>query len=200
MKRWFKQNSIWSIAFVLVCIFGFAEVRIANPTIKDALGWAGAVVSTFVGAAVAFIFNAIRSRRDRDDQECTAGNLALITLVELLDRLMQYQRDYVEKAIKKPDAWFAMRAGEMTNVELKIDKNSLAFLLEKYPMTWRAILLEEMRYSRFSRAVDYRNKLINEKVWPKLEAAGLKHGDKILGSQVEEVLGPATTQDLKNVT
>jgi hypothetical protein len=56
------------------------------------------------------------------------------------------------------------------------------------------------QYSRFSRAVDYRNKLINEKVWPKLEAAGLKHGDKILGSQVEEVLGPATTQDLKNVT
>jgi hypothetical protein len=200
MKRWFKQNSIWVAAFVFVCILAFAEARFANPSLKEALGWAGTLVSTFVGAALAFIFNAIRSRREREDQECAAGNLALITLIELLDRLLQYQNNYVNKVRGKADAWFAMRAGELTNVELKIDKNALPFLLEKHPMTWRAIVLEETRFSVFGRAVEHRNKLINEKVWPTLEARGYAQGSSIKISEIEEVLGPATTQDLKNVT
>jgi hypothetical protein len=172
----------------------------ANPSLKDVLGWAGTLVSTFVGAAMAFAFNALRVSKHREEKECIAGNLALITLVEFLDRLLQYEQVYIQPVKDTHDAWFSMQAGQLINVELKIDKASLAFLLTKHPMTWRAIVLEEMRFNIMKDAIDRRNKLVNENVWPKMEERGIGHGKSLATAEVEEILRPATTQDLKNVT
>jgi hypothetical protein len=125
---------------------------------------------------------------------------SLVTLVEFLDRLLQYERSYIQPARGKPDAWFVMRAGKLIEIEFKIDKNSLAFLLTRHPMTWRAIVLEETRFSVLEDAIYQRNKLINEDVWPKMEAEGIGHGASIEVPQIEKILGPATTQNLKNST
>jgi hypothetical protein len=179
---------------------GFIEWRYGDPSLKDVLGWVGTLVSTFVGAAMAFTFNAIRVRRDREEKECVAGNLALITLVELMDRLLQYEHSYVKPVARKLDAWFSMRPGVLINVELKTDKTSLAFLLTKHTTTWRAIVLEETRFNVLKEAVDRRNKIVNESVWPKMEAKGFGHGSSVETAEIETVLGPATTQDLKSVT
>jgi len=200
MKRWFAKYAIWIAATILVCTLALAEFRLGNPSLKDVLGWVGALVSTFVGAALAFIFNAIRTDREREDKECIAGNLALVTLVEFLDRLLQYEHTYIKPVEGKKDAWFAVRPGDLINIELKIDKNSLAFLLVNYAMTWRAVVLEEMRFSVLTDVIKRRNKLMNENVWPKLEAEGIAHGASIETAKVEEILGPATTQELKSLT
>ncbi len=200
MKRWFVNNAIWGVAIIVVCALAAAEFRLGNPTLKDVFAWAGALVSTFVGAALAFIFNAIRTSHELEDEQCIAGNLALVTLVEFLDRLLQYEHTYIKPVEGKNDAWVAMRAGDLINIEFKIDKNSLSFLLAKYPMTWRSVVLEETRFSVLTDAVNRRNKLLNESAWPKLEAHGIEHGASIETTKVEEILGPATTQNLKNST
>jgi hypothetical protein len=147
MMRWAKRNAIWFVATIICFGLAFAEFRYGNPSLKEVLGWVGTVGATFVGAALAFAFNAIRSANDREEKECVAGNLALITLVEFLDRLLQYDRSYIQSARGRPDAWFGMRPGKLIDIEFKIDKNSLAFLLTKHSMTWRAIVLEETRSS-----------------------------------------------------
>jgi len=114
--------------------------------------------------------------------------------------MLQYQHSYIEPVKGKFDAWFTMHAGELINIELKLDKNSLAFLLTDHPMTWRAVVLEETRFSVLKDAVDHRNKLINDSVWPKMEAKGIGHEASIEVAKIEEILGPATTQNLKNLT
>ena len=200
MMRWAKRNAIWIIATIICFSLALAEFRYGNPSLKEVLGWAGTVGATFVGAALAFAFNAIRSANDREEKECVAGNLALITLVEFLDRLLQYEHTYIQPVRGKRDAWLALRAGKLINIEFKIDKNSLAFLLTEYPNVWREIVLEETRFSVLEDAVNERNKRVNEDVWPKMEAKAIAHGAPIEVARVEEILGPATTQDLKNLT
>jgi hypothetical protein len=200
LMRWAQRNAIWFVAGIVSVALVFAEFRYGDPSVKDMLGWAGTIGSTFVGAALAFTFNAIRSYSERDERECVAGNLALITLVEFLDRLLQYEHNYIQPARKKRDAWIAMRAGKLINIEFKIDKNSLSFLLTKHHSVWRKIVLEETRFAVLEDAINDRNKLMNEIVWPKMEAEGIAHGASMELALIEEILGPATTQNLKNST
>jgi hypothetical protein len=200
LMRWAQRNAIWFVAAIVFLALVFAEFRYGDPAVKDVLSWAGTIGSTFVGAALAFTFNAIKSHNERDERECVAGNLALITLVEFLDRLLQYQSNYIQPARGKRDAWVAMRPGKLINIEFKIDKNSLAFLLTKHPNVWREIVLEETRFSVLEDAISDRNNLINEIVWPKMEAKGIAQGASIELARIEEILGPAATQNLKNST
>jgi hypothetical protein len=195
-----QRGAIWIATPVALAGVGYVEWRYGDPKLKEVLGWVGTLVSTFVGAAMAFAFNGVRVSKDKEEKECVAGNLALITLVEFLDRLHQYDRDFIQPAKNANDAWFSIRPGPFINVEPKIDRASLAFLLTKHPMTWRAIVLEEMRFNVFRDAIERRNALINEKVWPKMEAKGISHGASLATAEVEDILGPATTQDLKGVT
>jgi hypothetical protein len=198
--RWVRRNTIWIVAAIVCLALAFAEFRYGNPSLKEVLGWAGTIGSTFVGAALAFAFNAMRTSNEREEKECVAGNLALVTLVEFLDRLLQYEHSYIQPLRGRHDAWFIMRGGKLINIEFKIDKNSLAFLLTKYPVTWRAVVLEETRFSVLEDAIDQRTKLMNENIWPKFEARGIAHGASIETEQIAEILGPATTQNLKNLT
>ncbi len=86
------SSLVWIVAAIVVAAMGFAELRYCDPSAKNLLPWAGTLVSTFAGAAIAFGFNALRLSKDRQESECVAGNLTLITLVELLERLLQYQK------------------------------------------------------------------------------------------------------------
>lgn len=194
------RGAIWIATPVVLAGIGYVEWRYGDPTLKDVLGWLGTLVSTFVGAAVAFAFNSVRVSKDKEEKECVAGNLALVTLVEFLDRLLQYEHVFVKPAKNAKDFWFSMRAGPFIDVEPKIDRASLAFLLTKHPMTWRAIVLEEMRFDAIRDAIERRNTLFKEKVWPKMEAQNIGHGASLTTSEVEKILGPATTEDLKSAT
>jgi hypothetical protein len=198
MNRSIQQAAVWVVAVTIG--IALVEWRYGNPSLKDVLGWAGVLVSTFVGAAMAFLFNAVRVSKDREEKEYIAANLALITLVEFLDRLLQYKQVYIQPVKDRRDVWFFMRAGQLINFELKIDKASLAFLLTKYAMTWRAIVLEEMRFNGLKDAIDHRNKLVNEEVWPKMDKRAIGQGTFLTTTEAAAIFGPATTQELKNAT
>jgi hypothetical protein len=161
LPRTVRRNSLWFGGGGMLLLAALAEWKYGDPSTKDVLGWIGTVASTFAGAAIAFAFNAIRIRSDREEKELVTGNLALMTLAEWWDRLLQYERDFVQPAQTKIDAWFSMRAGLLIDVNLQIDKGELAFLLSKHPTTWRRIILEETRFKLLTEVIAKRNKMIN---------------------------------------
>jgi hypothetical protein len=195
-----KRNAFWFASVGLLLLAASVEWRYGDPTSKDILGWLGVIASSFSGALIAFAFNAVRVRSDREEREFIAGNLALMILTEMWDRLLQYNSVFVQPVRDKRDAWFSMRPGPLINVDLKIDKASLAFLLGEHTTAWRSVVLEETRFNVLNDAVVKRNKMFNDIVWPKTEAAGLGHGQSIETSAITKILGPGTTQDLKNST
>lgn len=200
LPRTVGRNALWFGSGGLLLLAALGEWKYGDPSTKDVLGWIGTVASTFAGAAIAFAFNAIRIRSDREEKEFLAGNLALMTLAEWWDRLLQYERDFVRPVQTKLDAWFSMRAGPLINVNLEIDKGALAFLLSEHPTTWRRIILEETRFNLLSEVIAKRTKMINEIVWPKMEAAGIGHKQSLAIAEIEKILGPTTAEDLKGST
>jgi hypothetical protein len=199
LKHLFSKRNV--AAFALVLIVTVCAWFVVRPTPKDVLGWLGTVVSTFVGAWIAFRFNALKSERDRVDREVEAGNTAIITLIEFLDRLAQFQANFTAPASGKPTAWFTMRpGGPLDVIQFAIDKNSLSFLLRKHPMTWRAVVLEERRYALVAKAVDDRNKLYADELLPTLEGAGYGHEQKVIVAEIEKAVGQSISQALKDLT
>jgi uncharacterized membrane protein YeaQ/YmgE (transglycosylase-associated protein family) len=188
-------------ALALGLIAALLAWYVVSPTSKDVFGWLGTVVSTFVGAWIAFRFNALKSERDKADREVEAGNTAIMILIEFLDRLLQFEENFTAAARGKTSAWFAMRPGAPLDVvEFAVDKNSLSFLLKKHPMTWRAVVLEERRYAIVAKAIDDRNKLYADRLLPAMEAAGFGHAQNVLLSDVEKAVGPTISQALKDGT
>lgn len=199
LKYLFSKRAVGTLAFILIA--GLTTWYIVRPAPKDVFGWFGTVLSTFIGAWIAFRFNALRSERDRTDLEIEAGNLTIITLIEFLDRLLQFEENSTGPARGKPTAWFAMRpSGPLDVIGFTINKESLSFLLKKHPMMWRAIVLEERRYALVAKTIDDRNRLYADKLLPTLEAAGYNHGQNVIASDIEKAIGPTISQSLKDGT
>jgi hypothetical protein len=168
---------------------------------KDILIWIGSLFSTFIGAWLAFTFNNINSDRERLDKEVVAGNLALSTVAEFLDRQSQYQREIVNVYRDRPDAWLNMAVGTgLDSVEISINRSELAFLLEKKGSVWQQITMEERRYRLLAKLIDERHEIILNEAWPRMAAVGMQVGGAIEEQQLEGVLGPAIVQRLRHIT
>ena len=195
-----SQNAFWGSLVAAATLLLVVAIVVLKPSPVQFLGWVGAGTSTFFGAVLAFYFNSRRASNDREERECVAGNLTLMALAALRNWLVLYQRNHIEAVRDTRDRWFTMRPGDLISARLDIDKASLSFLLPKHESTWRSVVLEETRFLLLERAIEERNNLVTETMWPKLEAEGIGHGVSVETARVEAILGPATTQSLKNVT
>jgi hypothetical protein len=195
-----SQKVFWGLVIAVTSALLFVAIFVRQPTARELVGWAGTVLSTFFGALLAFSFNSFRAANEREDKECTAGNLALMTLAAFRNGLARYHNSYILPVQATPDSWYAMQAGNLIDNKLAIDKPSLSFLLAKHEVTWRAVVVEETRYLLLMDRIGQRNTLVSETVWPKMEAAGIAHGVSTDTERVKQILGPATTEQLKNVT
>lgn len=197
MKR---LNSTTFVAINLVVIGGAAFVA-TRPTVREIFILVGAVASTFVGAWFAFQFGAERARRDKRDKDISAGNLALVVLIEFLDRDLQHQRHFIDPVRNNPNFWWVMRPGQdLDTLDLKVDHAGLSFLLQRHATAWRAIVLEERRHKLLAKTIADRTKLLSEVVFPKFESAGIHHGQAVLSADIEKILGPKLTAALKDDT
>ncbi len=184
-----------------VAIIGCAALVVLQPSARELFTFAGALASTFIGAWFAFQFGAGRVKRDKRDKDVSAGNLALVVLVEFLDRDFQYQKQFVDPVRENPNYWWVMRPGQdLDTLDLKVDLAGLAFLLQRHSQVWRAIVLEERRHKLLAKTITERTKLLTEEVFVKFEAAGFGHGQVVTPDEIERVLGPRTTASLKDGT
>lgn len=197
------MKRINSVTFVAIntAIIGCSALLVLKPSAREFFTFVGALASTFIGAWFAFQFGAERVRRDKRDKDVVAGNLALVVLVEFLDRDLQYQKQFVEPVRENPNNWWAMRPGQdLDTLDLRVDHAGLAFLLERHSQVWRAIVLEERRHKLLAKTITERTKLLSEDAFVKFEAAGFGHGQPVTPDEIERVLGPRTTASLKDDT
>ncbi len=184
-----------------VAVIGCAALIVLQPSAREFFTFAGSLASTFIGAWFAFQFGAERVKRDKRDRDVSAGNLALVVLVEFLDRDLQYQKQFVDPVRENPNQWWVMRPGQdLDTLDLRVDHAGLAFLLQRHSQIWRAIVLEERRHKLLAKTITDRTKLLTEEVFIKFEAAGFGHGQAVTPDEIERVLGPRTTASLKDDT
>jgi hypothetical protein len=132
------------------------------------------------------------------NEEVTAGNLALSTLIEMWDRQTQFQREVIAPFRNRHDAWLNLDVGTPLDVaDLQLNRNDLAFVLQADPPTWQQVVLEDRRYRLVKRAIEMRERVVLEEAWPRLAAAGVPRGAGLPEPEMERVLGPAIVQKLR---
>jgi hypothetical protein len=200
-----QRKSYWPEFFV-ACGLGFAgflfvfraEVHISAPEI---LTWLGSMLSTFVGAWLAFAFNNMKSDRENTDRDVVAGNLAISTVAEFWDRQTQYRREVVNNYRNRWDAWLNMPvANDLDSVGLSLNRNDLAFLLQTKGSVWQQITMEERRYRLLAKLINDRHEIILNQAWPRMVAAGMQIGGAIELNALEALLGAAIVQRLRVIT
>jgi hypothetical protein len=85
----------------------------------------------------------------------------------------------------------------LTSVELRLNRNELAFLLEKDPEVWRRAVLEEGRFNLVKKFIDDREELILKETWPRLVQAGVPLHFEMKEGDLEHILGPGIIRHLK---
>lgn len=171
---------------------------ILEVTSRDLGSWLGSLFSTFIGAFLAFKFGLRQRDRERVNTEVTAGNLALSTLIDMWDRQIQFQRDMIVPFRNRHDAWLNLPVGSpLDSVELALNRNELAFLLQADGATWQAVVMEDRRFHLVKRLIEKREDLILKDVWPRLAAAGLPMRGQLAEADMERLLGPAIVQQLR---
>jgi hypothetical protein len=203
---WLRVVIVITLAMFAVNLFFFLGPLVwfataVKITANDVGSWLGALVSTFLGAFFAFRF-AVRQRElRRVNEEVTAGNLALSTLIEMWDRQVQFQRDVVEPYRNRQDAWSNLPIGTpLDSIDLTLNRNDLGFVLQADGPTWQAVILEERRYHLVKRIIEQRDAVALNAAWPRLDAGGVQLRANLPEADVERILGAAIVQQLRENT
>ena len=203
---------IWFKIFVVVTVmlFGLNVAYFAAPIhalLKHATQYisgdriviaVGTVAASFAGASFAFAFAWYQTRRERITTEVAAGNRALFTLSCMWNVIKQRQKDFIEPARSKSDAWLNFHLGPPLIDNYSFDMKGLSFLLETAGSTFQRLFLEEERYRLLVHLVAEHRKLLLEGAWPRMEAAGVSLKDSRLESEMEKIIGVNIVVQLKS--
>lgn len=162
------------------------------------------LISVFVGAWLAFTFQNCREKKEIKNQHIATANLALCTVYNLWNILIQIQEEVIDPCREKADAWFNMPASPNQSSSYALTSfqaNELAFLLQtKQLNTFSNLLLEEQRFVMAMQLIEERSSIILNHVFPKLGAAGVPVGGKITEPEIEKTIGIDTVHKLKHLT
>jgi hypothetical protein len=189
-------------ATVAILFFGISAVlgAVRGITPVQFVSWCGSLVSTFIGAWVAFSFANVREKKLQDEKEVIAGNLVLSTTMEFLDRQKQYHRDFIGPAKNQPGEPLNLLGGPPLDfVDLKLNRNDLAFILRADAKVWQKLIMEERRFRAVAMMIDTRNTLLLTDVQPRLEVAKVQDGAKLTLKQMENLVGVLAFQKIKQL-
>jgi hypothetical protein len=170
--------------------------EIANTALSALATLAGA----FVGAWAAFRLEERRRQREKADQNVVAGNLALLTLSDIWNVLVQYQKEVVNEWRGRRDAWLNLPVANFDHREVTFDTQALSFLLEDYPAQLQTLLLERRRFDLAVRMVQDHSQLMLREVFPRLSAVGIKLNEGRPESDIRKILGVGTVRQLEVLT
>lgn len=168
--------------------------------ISAALNVLTTLVGAFVGAWAAFRLEERRNQKEKDDQNVVAGNLALLTLSEIWNVLVQYRKEVVDEWRGRRDAWLNLPATSFDRREVTFDTEALSFLLDGHPAQLQTLLLEKRRFDLAARMVDDHSKLVLGDVFPRLSAAGIKLNEGRPEAEIRGILGMGIVRQLEVFT
>lgn len=166
----------------------------------DITPFLGTVLSTFLGAWLAFNFGKIQRDDERRKTEVAAGNRALFTLSLMYNGTAMYQKEIVEPYRGKPDAWLNLHVTTPLDEKPFFEIKELIFLLSAAPSVFGDMFLEQQRYQQIVFITNEHRRLVLTEAWPRMEKAGLTINDRRPDDEIRAILGPSVTTQLNVYT
>jgi hypothetical protein len=167
---------------------------------KELFGAVMALVASFVGAGFAFELARRQRTHERENNEVSAGNRALFILTKMYNELRQHQRDVVASYRDRPDARLNLNVSSPLSQNLTFDIKELTFVMQAAPETFQQLMLEESRFQLSAYLIEEHRRISVTEAWPRLETAGIRLNDQRDQNEIENIVGVATVQKLREIT
>lgn len=162
------------------------------------------LLATFLGALFAFMLQNKREKDKELNNNVAALNKVQINLVQQLNALTIFNKDFIQPYKDHPLNWVAVPAAPHRNYShLKIDGGSLSFLIEKdSSFLISKILVTEEHFQEVMNLINIRSEAHVGKLQKKLEQIGFKEGEPFEKSleDVENFLGVCLVGEMKRLT
>lgn len=156
-----------------------------------------------MGAFLAFLLERRSRAHELMRQRATDGNLALLALHQMLNRMRQFQREVIATAPQRAGRWMKMKVTFPQEEENKVelDPARLAFLLEHADKNLLPeMLLEADRVRIAVQMINRRSHLMLEKIYPALAAARIGQGQQVDEGELTRIIGPALHAEADQLT
>ncbi len=198
-------NKIISIAFIL--LIGIAiGWQIKGENLKMVftvyLPALATLMAAYFGAKYAFDLQSDREKEAIKQRNAANGNLALFSIVRMINNLLNYEQQIIAPVRDKPTAFIEMKASlpsEKDIVSLNIE--SLFFLLSSHnPNILGELTVEESKYQRAFDAIRERSKIHQKEAIPLVAKANFRAGDSYSAEMMEKILGERLFRVLQEST
>jgi len=171
-------------------------------TLVDLINPLTTLIAAFGGSIAAFKLHQFQKDRTSTQKNITAGNRALLTLLQQANTLKLFQFDFIEPFRDSPGRHFEIQPSlPYQENSLIFDIQSLEFLLDpKHQQVLMNLVLEENRYQETIKAINTRSRHHFEAVQPKLSNAGIKEGEIYTGEQFRVAIGDFDYMHLQRLT
>lgn len=181
------------VIFFIGTIFGYliSDKPVAF-SINDHIPALTTLFAAFLGAKYAFKLNSNKEKRDIQNRNIVAGNLAVFNMVRMLNILLNYQNQIIEPVRGKKLAFIEMPPTlHLIEDDVNMDFNSLSFLLDyDNPNILGELSIEKSKFKKAIDAINQRSQLHISRLQPILEQANLIEGGNYSPSYLKEILGP----------
>ena len=149
------------------------------------------LLAAFIGAYFAFELQRRKDKKDRQDRDIAAANIAIFTLAMQANKLHNLKTKHVDPHKNNPMAFIEMEPVTGLDLEpLSIDTNSLSFLLQTPdPNLLGEIAVANADYLAAIDAFKQRARLHIEELQPKAEQAGIELGKKYTTGDLKQRIG-----------
>ncbi|MFK5912935.1 MAG: hypothetical protein QM484_01055 [Woeseiaceae bacterium] len=162
------------------------------------------LLAAFLGAGFAFVLQNMKEKRKENNANVFALNKVQINLVQQLNALIIFNKDFIKPNKEHPINWVAIPAAPHRDYsKLQIDGSSLSFLIENnYSTLISKVLITEEKFHEVMNLINIRSKTHLNRLQPKLEEIGFKEGEpfNLSVEEVENLLGARLVGELKRVT
>lgn len=159
------------------------------------------LVAAFYGAKYAFQFQKDKAKEDERRLNVVNGNSVIFTMMRMITTLRNVQKQIIEPARSQPARFLQMRPTQYLGDDIKLNIESLYFLLETDERNILGeVVIEEQRYLSAVQSINERSRIHREEVQPVLERAGVIEGGDYSLRQIENALGERLYKTLQLVT
>jgi hypothetical protein len=192
-----KMMNSWKyIIPALTFVFGVGAGWIVHGKMIEVLFTAyvpalATLFAAYYGAKYAFDLQHKKHEENDKKANLTNGNIAIFTLLSMINSLLNYQRQIIDPIRVNPKAFLEMRPTlSFFREDLSLNIKDLYFLIEKGdPNLIGELMVEETRYRAAMNAINERSRLHVHEVQPLLERCGIMHGGTYTFQEIENALG-----------
>lgn len=205
MKRlnWVRTAEVAVAIVVGFCVALYVRGRVSLSTEIDSswLDPVATLVATFLGAVLAFAFEALRERRSDQGRNMVEAQVVFFKLARSVNRVENLLRQYVGPAREDAARFLSIPAVlPMDPRDPTIDMDGLHFMFLKHANLLGEITILQDNYISLIALVNERSRFYLQVIQPKLKAAGLPPEFGATRAQLEALLGRGDLQELVNLT